>query len=171
MVGAEGRAPALALLLKSYLTTGQLKLSIRVNQRTKDELAQCQRHHDYHIALKMHRSLFQNSEKASLELSAFQRASLLPTSQGSNMPSSMVTLRIQTVRNVWTRNATLTLAEWPGNCGTEQPHHTSLLILAHTSCIWHSFFLWFISLSIYSAEWNAKFISSSCLITFNAKWT
>ena len=110
--------------------------------------ARCQRHHDHLIALKMHWGLFQNGERASLELSAFQRASLLPTSQGPNVPSPLVTLHIQTVRNVRTINATLTLAEWPSNCGTEQPHYTLQLILACTSCIWHPSFLWFVSLSI-----------------------
>lgn len=52
------------------------------------------------------------------------------------------------VRNGWTINAALTLAQWPGNCGTEQPHHTLQLILDCTSCIWHPYFLWFVSLSI-----------------------
>lgn len=38
---AESRAPALGLLLKDSLTTGgQLKLSVRVSQRTKGELLQ-----------------------------------------------------------------------------------------------------------------------------------
>lgn len=73
-------------------------------------------------------------------------SSLLPAARGPNVPSPAVTRRIQTVRNVWTINATLALAEWPGNCGTS--HHTLQLILASTSCIWHPFFLWFISFSI-----------------------
>lgn len=95
------------------------------------------------IALKMHWGLFQNGERISLELSAF-----LPASQGLNVPSPVLTPHLQAVRIVLKINATLTLAEWPENCGTEQPHHTLQLILACISCIWHPFLVWFISFSM-----------------------
>lgn len=87
------------------------------------------------IALKMHWGLFQNGERINLELSAF-----LPAFQGLNVPSPVLTLHIQPVRIVLKINATLTLAEWPENCSTEQPHHMLQLILASISCIWHPFF-------------------------------
>lgn len=94
--------------------------------------------------------------RASLELSAFQQVSLLPTPGGPNVPSPMVVLHIQTARNMRTINATLALVEWPGNCGTEQPHHTLQLILASTSCIWQPLFLWFVSLSINFCKMECK---------------
>lgn len=65
-------------------------------------------------------------------------------------------------------NATLTLAEWPGNCGTEQAHHTAVNISMYQLYSASTFFsssslcLWIF------AQWNTKFTFSSCLVTSDA---
>lgn len=126
----------------------QLELSCRASQG----------HHGHFIVFLVPRVLLQKGARASLELpAASRRACCLHLGDRTCL---LVQWRwISSLRGRANNKSQLALAERPGNCGTEQPHRTLRLLLACTSCIWHSFFLWSVSLSI-------NFCTMECKVHF-----